>query len=123
MTYSSIVVRLDNRKESVVAFQNLKSEFVRHGIKQYEVADFLGMTNSNFNKKLSETIPTTRDEMFAIQKEFLPEFSIDYLFESDGNVPAERERLHAQADTLREVIDVSDEDMEKIHKTLDKSIA
>lgn len=83
-----------------MALQNLKSEFVRRGVKQYKVAEYLGMSNSNFSKKLSEAIPVTREEMYAIRDEFCPGCSIDQLFESDGNVPSKAESLHAQVDAM-----------------------
>lgn len=68
-----------------MSLQNLKSELVRKGVKQYEVAEFLDMTNSNFAKKLSESIPITREEMYAIRDKYFPNESIDYLFQSDGD--------------------------------------
>lgn len=74
-----------------MSLQNLKSELVRNGVKQYEVADFLDMTNSNFAKKLSESIPITREEMYAIRDKYFPNESIDYLFQSDGDKPTKAE--------------------------------
>lgn len=68
-----------------MALNKLRGVMVAEGVKQYEVADFLGMTASNFNRKLAETVPFTRDEMFAIRDKFFPERSLDYLFQSDGD--------------------------------------
>lgn len=100
-----------------MSLNRLRGELKAIGVTQTEVADFLGMTTSNFNRKLAEAVPFTREEMFAIRDKFFPGVSLDHLFQSDGDVPSERDRLHAQADTLREVIDVSDEDMEKMRRS------
>lgn len=83
-----------------MSLQNLKSELVRNGVKQYEVADFLDMTNSNFAKKLSESIPITREEMYAIRDKYFPGATIDYLFQSDGDKPTKAESLRAQVDAM-----------------------
>lgn len=83
-----------------MAFQNLKGELTRAGITQRKVADFLGMSTNNFNRKVAEEIAITRKEMYSIRDEFLPDRSIDYLFESDGNVPSKAESLHAQVDAM-----------------------
>lgn len=83
-----------------MSLQNLKSELVRNGVKQYEVAEFLDMTNSNFAKKLSESIPITREEMYAIRDKYFPNESIDYLFQSDGDKPTKAESLHAQLEAM-----------------------
>lgn len=105
-----------------MALQNLKSEFVRRGVKQYKVAEYLGMSNSNFSKKLSEAIPVTREEMYAIRDEFCPGCSIDQLFESDGNVPSKAESLHAQAEVAYEAAleaeEISNEEAEELRGLL-----
>ena len=82
-----------------MALNNLRGEMVKEGIKQYEVADFLGMTASNFNRKLAESVPFTRDEMFAIRDKYFPGVTVDHLFQSDGNKP-KAESLHAQVDAM-----------------------
>lgn len=71
-----------------MSFQILRGELKSIGVKQVEVADLLGMTNSNFNRKLAEAVPFTRDEMFAIRDRYFPGVTIDYLFQSDGDKPA-----------------------------------
>lgn len=83
-----------------MALNKLRGELVAFGIKQHEVAEFLGMTTSNFNRKLAEAVPFTRDEMFAIRGRYFPEKSIDYLFQSDGDKPTKAESLHAQVDAM-----------------------
>lgn len=85
-----------------MSLNKLRGELVAFGIKQREVANFLGMTASNFNRKLSEAVPFTRDEMYAIRDEFFPESSIDYLFQSDGDRPAYEEQLSAYAEMVHE---------------------
>lgn len=72
-----------------MALNKLRGELKAIGVTQGEAAAFLNMTASNFNRKLAEAVPFTRDEMFAIRDEYFPESSIDYLFASDGDVPTE----------------------------------
>lgn len=74
-----------------MALNKLRGKLVAFGIKQHEVAKFLGMTTSNFNRKLAEAVPFTCDEMFAIRGRYFPEKSIDCLFQSDGNKPTKAE--------------------------------
>lgn len=83
-----------------MALNNLRGEMVKEGIKQYEVADFLGMTASNFNRKLAESVPFTRDEMFAIRDKYFPGVTVDHLFQSDGDRPTKAESLHAQVEAM-----------------------
>lgn len=83
-----------------MALNNLRGEMVKEGIKQYEVADFLGMTASNFNRKLAESVPFTRDEMFAIRDKYFPGVTVDHLFQSDGDKPTKAESLHAQVEAM-----------------------
>lgn len=97
----------------------MKAELKRFGITQGDVADFLGMSANNFSLKINEKIPMTVDEARKINTHFLPTVKLDYLLASDGDVPSERECLHAQADSIREVIDAPDEDMAHIHVALD----
>lgn len=87
-----------------MSFNNLKGELVRGGISQSDVASFLGMSLSNLNKKLSEKIPITRDEMFAIQGRYFPQESLDYLFQSDGDVPTDSERARCRVQALADNI-------------------
>lgn len=83
-----------------MSFQILRGELKSIGVKQVEVADLLGMTNSNFNRKLAEAVPFTRDEMFAIRDRYFPGVTIDYLFQSDGDKPTRAESLHAQVEAM-----------------------
>lgn len=83
-----------------MSFQILRGELKGIGVKQAEVANFLGMTNSNFNRKLAESVPFTRDEMFAIRDRYFPGVTVDHLFQSDGDKPTKAESLHAQVDAM-----------------------
>ena len=83
-----------------MSFQILRGELKSIGVKQVEVADLLGMTNSNFNRKLAEAVPFTRDEMFAIRDRYFPGVTIDYIFQSDGDKPTKAESLRAQVDAM-----------------------
>ncbi len=83
-----------------MSFQILRGELKSIGVKQVEVADLLGMTNSNFNRKLAESVPFTRDEMFAIRDKYFPGVTVDHLFQSDGDKPTKAESLHAQVEAM-----------------------
>lgn len=83
-----------------MALNKLRGELKSIGVTQIEAADFLNMTASNFNRKLAESVPFTRDEMFALRDRYFPGISIDHLFESDGDVPTKAESLHAQVDAM-----------------------
>lgn len=105
-----------------MAFQNLKGELTRANVKQREVAEFLEMSTNNFNRKVAEAVPITREEMYLIRDNFLPDRTIDYLFESDGNVPSKEESLHAQAEVAYEAAlgaeEISDSEAEELRGLL-----
>ena len=71
-----------------MALNKLKGELIAAGITQGKAAEFLGMGAGNFNRKLAEAVPFTRDEMFSLRDEFFPEYTIDYLFQSDKKTVA-----------------------------------
>lgn len=81
-----------------MALNKLRGELKAISVTQEEVSDFLGMTVSNFNRKLAETVPITRTEMCAIRDRWFPGVSLDYLFASDGDTPTQTEAFHAQVD-------------------------
>ena len=83
-----------------MALNKLRGELKSIGVTQNEAAKLLGMTASNFNRKLAETVPFNRDEMFTIRDEYFPETSIDYLFQSDGDKPTKAESLRAQVEAM-----------------------
>lgn len=97
-----------------MALNNLKAELVKRGIKQYVIAESLNMTASNLNRKLAESVPFMRDEMYAIRGRYFPELTIDYLFQSDGDKPSKVESLHSQVDLIDEAMrrEVGDGDPE-----------
>lgn len=96
-----------------MALNKLRGELKAVGVTQNEAAELLGMTASNFNRKLAEAVPFTRDEMFALRDRYFPETSLDYLFQSDGDKPTKSESLHAQiqamGDAMRDSVDAPDE--------------
>lgn len=88
-----------------MAYRNLKAEFVKHGIVQRQVAQFLGMSPNNFSLKLAEKVPFTVEEIKRVRNEFVPDATLDYLLESDGDVPTEREKELASLDVLEGILD------------------
>ncbi|MEG2533694.1 MAG: hypothetical protein RSB04_11845 [Gordonibacter sp.] len=84
-----------------MALNNLKAEIARSKyVTQKDIADLLKMTLSNVNKKINEFVPFTTDEIKMIRNEFFPDQSLDYLLESDGDVPTQRELLHNYAEAI-----------------------
>lgn len=112
-----------------MAFQNLKAEMTRKKITQAQVAESMGMSTNNLNLKINEKIPMTVDEIKFIQREWLPDVSLDALLESDGNVPSKSESLHAQAEIAYEAAldaeEISDAEAEELrgllHECADKA--
>ena len=85
-----------------MALQNLKAEMRRKGITQAQVAKSLGMSENNFCLKCNERIPMTVDEAKAIRDRFMPEFRLDYLIASDGDVESDRDQKRNIADSAIE---------------------
>lgn len=61
-------------------FDNLKTEMLRGGIKQYEMARVLHVSTKTVTNKMTGKSEFTRKEMFIIKKKYFPNCSIDYLF-------------------------------------------
>lgn len=87
-----------------MAYRNLKAEFVKYGIVQRQVAQFLGMSLNNFSLKLAEKVPFTVNEIKRIRNEFFPDATLDYLLESDGDVPTDKEQMHALVNAIGSTI-------------------
>lgn len=83
---------------------NMKAELRRFGITQREVAEALGMSENNFGLKVNERIPMTVDEAKFINRTFLPTIKLDYLLESDGDKPTEREKELASLDAIEGIV-------------------
>lgn len=60
--------------------KNLNHELRRKNITQNAVARMLGVTDKTLTNKLNGTTAFTVDEAFTINKNLLPEFTMDYLF-------------------------------------------
>ena len=107
-----------------MAYQNMKAEMKRHRVTQGQVADYLGMSENNFGLKINERVSMTVDEAKAIQKKFFPLANLDYLLESDGNVPSTAERARASLDDLQEAMgDIfGEEDAEDIARKIRRNI-
>lgn len=67
-----------------MAFKNMKAEIRREGITQRQIAESMEMSENNFGLKINERIPMTVGEAKFIQSRWLPDNSLDYLLESDG---------------------------------------
>ena len=87
-----------------MSLMNMKAELRRFGITQKEVAKALGMTENNFGLKVNERIPMTVDEAKFINRTFLPTIKLDYLLESDGDVPTEQEKDIANLNAIENIV-------------------
>lgn len=61
-------------------YGNLSSELKRKNIAQKVIADLLKCTEKTANNKICGVTDFTISEAFAIHKNLLPEFDMDYLF-------------------------------------------
>lgn len=86
-----------------MTFKNIKAELRREGITQRQVAESMDMSENNFSLKVNERIPMTVDEAKFIQREWLGGNGLDYLLESDGDVPSVRELAHAEVEAAMDV--------------------
>lgn len=83
--------------------KNLRDFMYMREVSPERVAAEIGCTEAVFEMKLSEAISFTLDEAKAIRDRFFPGSRLDGpfgLFESDGDVPSERERLHDYAEAI-----------------------
>lgn len=64
-------------------FGNLYKEIKLNNITQTQISRLLKITNRAMNLKIRGKTDFTSDEMFAIQKEFFPDKSLEYLFKRD----------------------------------------
>lgn len=62
---------------------NLANALRTKKITQSAVARTLGITDKTLTNKLNGVTSFTVDEAFIINKNFLPEFTMDYLFATD----------------------------------------
>lgn len=72
-----------------MALNKLRGELKAIGVTQEEAGELIGVSGNTFNRKLAETVPFTRDEMFAVKEKYFPETSLDCLFASDGDTPTQ----------------------------------
>ena len=63
-------------------FANLYVEMKKAKVTQVKMAAMLGVSNRTLNKKILNGVFTS-DEMFAIQREFFPNKTLEYLFTKD----------------------------------------
>ncbi len=73
------------------------------------VARSLNLPEKTLKLKLDETIDMSIKEAQMIQRLWAEEYTLDDLFESDGNVPSKAESLHAQAEVAYEAALASEE--------------
>lgn len=61
-------------------YGNLIAEMKKAKITQTRIAKLLQISNNSVSKKISGKFSFRADEMFAIQKEFFPDKTLEYLF-------------------------------------------
>lgn len=60
--------------------ENLNSALQRKNVTQDAVAKTLGISRKTLTNKLNGSTSFTIDEAFSVQHNFLPEYTMDYLF-------------------------------------------
>lgn len=102
-----------------MAFCNLKAEMTRVRVSQADIAEFLGMSTSNFNLKINERIPITVQEAEEIKNRFFPGMTLDYLFVSDGDVPSKDLRAMSRVESVADAMLEGNEDDPEIQEIAD----
>lgn len=103
-----------------MAFCNLKAEMARVKVSQADIAEFLGMSTSNFNLKVNERIPITVQEAEEIKNRFFPGMTLDYLFVSDGDVPSKELRATARVESIADAMLDGHEDDPEVREIADE---
>jgi hypothetical protein len=61
-------------------FPNLKAEMARKNINGIYISVLLGCDPKTFSSKMTGKTEFTRSEIFKIQKDLFPNFTVEYLF-------------------------------------------
>ncbi|OUN47347.1 hypothetical protein B5G20_05110 [Collinsella sp. An7] len=88
-----------------MAYQNIKAELKRCGVSYAKVSELLDMSVNNVSLKMNERIPLTVSEAKKIRDAFFPDASLEYLLESDGDLPTEREERLSNLNAIEDVFD------------------
>lgn len=87
-----------------MTLNNMKAEVRRRGITQRQIAESMDMSENNLSLKINERIPMTVDEAKFIQRNWLYGNSLDYLLESDGNIPNIKDQSHGCIDAIGDIL-------------------
>ena len=60
-------------------YSNIKSELMREGVTQKQVAEHLGMSQANLNAKINGRVPFTVSEVVEMRDTFMQDATLDYL--------------------------------------------
>ena len=88
-----------------MAYQNIKAELKRCGVSYTKVSELLDMSVNNVSLKMNERVPLTVSEAKKIRDAFFPDANLEYLLESDGDLPTERESRLANLDAIEDILD------------------
>ena len=69
-------------------YRNLLAEMVRNNITKKQIAKFLDLRVATICDKMNGKYSFKLDEAFRIKKEFFPQLTIEYLFETDSREKA-----------------------------------
>ena len=64
-------------------YKNLEAEMVRNGITRKDISSFLNVRYATVVQKLNGRYKFNLDEALIIKKNFFPELSLEYLFQTD----------------------------------------
>ena len=77
-------------RRSNIAYENLRVEMERRGIRLQDIAQSCGYNRDTLARKLSKKSAINLSEAFQIQKTMFPDLDVIYLF--DGPVPERAQR-------------------------------
>lgn len=84
MSCSESTTKPNRRKGDNKVLANLRTEMYKRKITSKAISKYINRSEKAVSNKIHEKCDFTRSEMFLIKSNFFPDFSLDYLFESDN---------------------------------------
>ncbi len=64
-------------------YMNLKAEMVRHGVRDVDIAERIGISDRAFRNKISGRSEFGVKQAIQIRNKFFPDLDVEYLFRDD----------------------------------------
>lgn len=64
-------------------YMNLKAEMVRHGVRDVDIAERIGISDRAFRNKISGRSEFGVKQAIQIRNRFFPDLDVEYLFRDD----------------------------------------